>query len=143
MKATLKALFDQLATINGLKWYDEDFGQIDIAQDDQPAVKFPCALVTVNQQHTPLGGSQYDVKSNITIRVAFNRLGERPAKAGEAYTATLNKLDVADAVLSALEGYEVDESLGQLYIVEYLTEARNDGLMVKVIKFTETHQEGL
>ena len=47
------------------------------------------------------------------------------------------------AALGALEGYELDEAIGQLYVVEYLTEPRNDGLMVKVIKFTETHQEGL
>lgn len=144
MKATLNALFEQLATVDGLAWYDEDYGQIDTLTGDPPPVKFPCALVTVNQQHTPLGGSRYDVKGNIIVRVAFDRLGDRPAKAGAvAHQATLNKLSIADAVRDALEGYENDEALGQLYIVEYLTEARNDGLSVKVIKFTETHEEGL
>jgi hypothetical protein len=142
MKATFKALFTQIKTASGIAWVDEDFGQIDLPEGQQPAVKFPCALVTVSQLHTPLGGSQYDVRGTITVRVAYDRLADRSAMANEqAVDRTLAKMDVADAVRDALEGFESEQAFGMLYITEYTPEIRNDSLSVKVIKFTETHEE--
>lgn len=139
MKDLLKAIFTHFNTIPVIKWIDEDFGQID-QYEGKPPVTFPCALVAINQVNDSLGGDEYDVTNNITIRLAHSRLGDRSGKAPDASVDnTLSKLDDVEAVTDAFEGFEVSGVSGRFYLKGILSEIRADGISVKAISFTETH----
>lgn len=128
LKDSLKAVYDVLNAVPSIKWVDEDFGQIDFPAEKPPVV-FPCALVSLNQQATHLGGDEYDLANSISVRVAHSRLGDRPAKSSEAaFALTLAKADDVDAVKDAMieAGY---------YYRGLITERRADGLSCRVLTF--------
>lgn len=140
MKALFIAIFTQLRVNTGMKWIDEDYGQIDRYEEGKPPVAFPCALVTIDEADDSLGGGAYDVSNTITVRVAHNRFGDRTVKApGAAANLTFSKLDDVEMVRDALEGHEVSGVCGRLYLKGIVTERRTDGIAVKVLTFTETH----
>jgi len=141
MKALLTALFARIKTVTAIKWIDEDFGQIDNYQGDRPPVSFPCALVAIDQQGDDLGSDAYDITSNIVIRIAHDRLGDRSGMGDSAAIAlSLAKLDDVESVRAALDGYEVPGNVsGRFYLKFIVTERRTDGIAVKVLTFTETH----
>lgn len=139
MKELLKAIYTQLKTVPAIKWIDEDFGQID-NYETRPAVQWPCALVSMNQNFDSLGSDAYDISSNITVRIAHNRFADRtPMAADLAFKFTLDKLDDIEAVKTALEGFEVAGHSGRFYLRGINTERRTDGIAVKVLSFQETH----
>jgi hypothetical protein len=139
MKTLYIAIYDLLKTIPEIAWVDEDFGQID-NYVDRPSVKFPCALVMIDESDESLGSDAYDITSTITVRVAHSRLGDRTAMAEEtAFERTIDKLDDVDRVIGTLEGYELEDVCGRIYIKGVVSERRTDGIAAKVITFTETH----
>ncbi|MFH1121781.1 MAG: hypothetical protein V1775_18315 [Bacteroidota bacterium] len=131
IKDDLKAIYDLLNSIPALKWVDEDFGQIDV-YEVKPPVAFPCALVSLNQGADALAVDEYDLTNTFTVRVAHNRLGDRPAKSPEgALAITLAKLDDVDEVKTKLTG-------SGYYYQGLLSEKRTDGISVKALTFRQT-----
>ena len=131
IKDDLKAIYDLLKSVRNLKWVDEDFGQLDV-YETKPPVAFPCAIVSLNQAADPLAIDEYDLTNTFTVRVAHNRLGDRPAKSPEgALAITLAKLDDVDEVKTKLidAGY---------YYQGLLSERRTDGIAVKALTFRQT-----
>lgn len=140
----LKAVADRItAEVHEIKWVDEDFGQLDISQDEngRPDVVLPCALITVQQQFEHVVGDSYNANSTITVRVAIDRKGQRTSgKADDlARTASFERLSFPDKVRDSLTDYDLGETGGKLYLSGYLPEPRTDGLAVKILTFTETH----
>ena len=143
MKATLTSIITQLKTITALKWIDEDFGQLEVLEQ-RPAVKFPCALITIDQASEDLGGGDRDVTNTVTVRLAHDRTADHAqgVASGTALASTMKKLDDAEAVRDALKGYtEVVNHFGPLMYLGFTTERRADGLAVKAFTFKETHEE--
>ena len=144
MKDLLKQLTERIDQANVTKWTDEDFGQLEnYPLDGRPEVAFPCALIYIDQNFESLGGNGYDVTSTIIVRVAFDRMGDRTsAKTPDAARKkSLDKLDVVDYVKNMLVGFEMDDVCGPLYLKNILSERRSDGIAVKAIHLTETHEE--
>ena len=139
MKFLLKTIFTQIKTVPAIKWVDEDFGQID-QYEDKPPVQFPCALVTIDELYDSLGGDACDQTSTITVRVAHSRLGNRSGMApGEAIDLTLAKLDVAEDVKLAIQGFKITSWNSIVYLTGMATERRTDGIAVKTLTFTVTN----
>jgi hypothetical protein len=131
IKEDLKAIYDLLNGMKNLKWVDEDFGQLD-AYEVKPPVAFPCALVSLNQSADALAVDEYDRTNTFTIRVAHNRLGDRPAKSPEgALAITMAKLDIVEEVTNKLIG-------AGYYYQGLLSERRTDGISVKALTFRQT-----
>lgn len=130
LKERLTECFTTLKTVTGIAWIDEDFGQIDQYQE-KPSVKLPCALVLFNQDADALGGDEYDLTNQFTIRLAHNRLGDRSANADSAQATTLAKLDLSDEVITAFTdaGY---------YYTGMVTERRSDGISCRALSFKQT-----
>lgn len=141
MKDTFLAIIAQIKTVETIKWVDEDTGQLDTGE--KPAVKLPCALVTIDQVSEPLTSDERDVTSTITVRLAHNRLTDRPMMAeAEALASTTGKLDDLEALVDALSGFEDDTAnCGPLVYRGFVSERRADGLSVKALTFVETHEE--
>ncbi len=71
-KDLLLSIQERLATVPELKYIDKDWGQL---RYEQPAVKYPCALIDLEQagfSETGKGGQLADV--SVTITIADQRL---------------------------------------------------------------------
>lgn len=142
MKATFLAIVAQIKTVSTIKWVDEDYGQLD-NYTDKPAVMFPCALVAMDQHSEPLTSDERDVTNTITVRLAHNRLGDRSLMAdSESLADTTAKLDDLESLIDALSGFEDETAAcGHLIYTGFTSERRADGIAVKTLVFTETHEE--
>lgn len=142
MKNTFLSIITQIKTVSAIKWVDEDYGQIDNVEG-RPSVKFPCALVSIDEQSEPIGGGDSDVTSFITVRLAHDRLGDRSMMANaEALNATMAKYDNLESLKDALNGFEdTQNNFGPLVYTGTVTERRTDGIAVKALTFKETHEE--
>lgn len=144
MKDILKQLTERIDQTQVTKWTDEDFGQLEnYPEGGRPAVVFPCALIFIDQNFEPIGGNGYDVSSTITVRVAFDRMGDRTSAKtpDEVRKRSLDKLDVVEYVKNILVGFEMYNVCGPLYLKNILSERRVDGIEVKAITLIETHEE--
>lgn len=131
IKDDLKAAYQLLMDTELIEWVDEDYGQID-NYEVRPPVKFPCALVSLTQLADHQGGNEYDRSNTFTIRLAHDRLADRPANAPEfALERTMEKLVTANKVIDAFidAGY---------YYLGYETERRADGISVAAVRFRIT-----
>lgn len=78
----LTAIAGRLGTeVQELKYIDEDWGQLDDFSDNPP-VKFPCAIIEMQQaQWRNQGNKLQDGSINISVRVADQRLSNTNLKA--------------------------------------------------------------
>jgi hypothetical protein len=141
MKEIFLAICDRLKTeVPALKWIDFDLGQLDFFE--QPPVVFPCALIKIiypNCDDLSVTTQQVDVA--ITVRIAFNPLGETNFAAPDAVrNRALSIFDTNEAIHTALQGFETD-SFSCLSRKSFTEEPREDGLKVFVYNCESTFEE--
>lgn len=69
IKAIFKDMLDRISTIESLKYVSMDWGQL---EKDPPAVKWPCALITMRDCiFTQQGQHKQLAEANIVIKVAY------------------------------------------------------------------------
>lgn len=81
-KEFIIAVCDRIqSAVPSVRWVDIEDGQLDVRE--RPPVAFPCALVDISYTacQTLAGGAQR-VRAQVTVRVAFQRLG--PSSASRA-----------------------------------------------------------
>lgn len=103
MKNTFLETHKKISSSNLVAFIDRDRGQIDVYKD-RPAIKFPCALIKVNQpRRKNLSGCTQQVTESIQIRIAFEQVIDQHNLQNEQ---RLNK---------ALEYYDTIEALASLF----------------------------
>ncbi len=115
--------------VTGLKYVDENWGQLDYYSTNQP-VKWPCALIDVNQvawsnegQHVQLGNA------SISIRVADMRLSNSNIKAPQVQrTRAEGIFDLLSNIHIALHGYTGDNMLSPMTRLSTRKVNRDDGI---------------
>ena len=142
MKDLFLTVSMMLEQITHIKSVDDDSGQID-NYEERPAIALPCCLILIDQIFQPLGGGAYDVSSSIQVRVAFDRLGDRTVSGTPNLPRlkSLEKIDIVEQITDALNGLFQENVCSPLILQSLVSERRNDGLMVKVITLTETHEQ--
>ncbi|HCU46670.1 MAG TPA: hypothetical protein DF610_19305 [Sphingobacterium sp.] len=103
MKNTFLETHKKISSSNLVAFIDRDRGQIDVYKD-RPAVKFPCALIKVNQpRRENLNPAIQRINYTIQIRVAFEKLIEQ------------NNLNGTQRLEQALEYYDSIEQIESLF----------------------------
>jgi len=103
MKQTFKNTLLKLQESNLVEFIDRDSGQID-RYEQRPEVKFPCALIKVNQpSRENLNPMIQRITETIQIRIASEKIAEQ------------NNLNDAQRLEKALEYYDTIEEITGLF----------------------------
>lgn len=103
MKETFVITQDELTAMDIFPYIARDRGQID-KYEVRPAVKFPCALISISQpKRKNLSSVTQDRQITITIRVAFQRLQD------DSNISTQNERN------KALEYYNIVQSIDERF----------------------------
>ena len=80
MKTIVIDILDRLSTIEGLRYADKDWGQLEL---EQPAVKFPCALIDIDSVvYSNRANDRVQMADGVlSVKVASLRLSNSNAKA--------------------------------------------------------------
>jgi hypothetical protein len=143
----MKTLFTSISArlkdqVTDLRWIDLDTGQLE-HYEGRPAVAFPCALLDIEYpQCEDLDTTSQHVNVSITIRLAFEPMGETNSAApSPTRTRALSILDTVEALHDALQGWGTTE-FSELSRASVRTEKRDDPLKVYNLIYTTTLQEG-
>lgn len=119
-------------------WVDADYGQADNFEL-RPALKFPCALLTVSINPEEVGGGAQSKTAAVQVRFVFNLAGVRTAADAppEARENSLKYLDIADRGYLALQGWETDDFTA-MECTSIAQENRSDGLLAVRFALTTT-----
>lgn len=142
MDVLFKAAYDKLKAVTGIKWTDEDYGQLDIYEN--PPVTFPCALLSVQvpewipiKEATAQGGrAQVIVKLGFDTRVS---LGNIPST---EVTRAYAHFTIIKAVTKALRGMHgtTFRGLERLSTIKTINEV---GIKIYTVTFTCSMAEAL
>lgn len=103
MKEIFKNTLNKLDESKLVAFIDRDRGQID-QYNDRPAVKFPCALIKVNEPNRrDYSSVMQRIECRITIRIAFEKLIEH------------SNLTTPQRLQKALEYYDIAEAVERLF----------------------------
>ncbi|WP_052444274.1 hypothetical protein [Flammeovirga sp. OC4] len=139
MKQILNSIQEQLSKISEVNYAGEDWGQLD---EERPPVKFPCALVDMDQfQYSDMGEKTQMGEGIIQITVADIKLqGNRP-------TAQMNRVSDHDRFMTVLEkvheklhGYGTAE-FQPLKRVSMAKIKRTDGIRSYVISYETAYTD--
>ncbi len=154
MEKVLTDIQAQMATVAGLKYTDQDWGQLDYYSAHPPAV-WPAAVVGLESvQWSNLGKLRQEGLATIRVRVADLRLTPSSSKASATQkAAAMEIIRTVDAVTKALHGWCDNPPLagpvaGQITYSRLIRTAtrrlpREDGLQVYEILFTTSVNEDL
>lgn len=112
-KPLYKALVAKLKTeVPEVKWIDFDMGQLDVSEDERPAVAFPCVLIDIAYTGcSDLREEPLNTKQQCTVRVSLktafeNLLNNTSGNTPEAKTdKALEIFDVMDKIHLALQAW--------------------------------------
>ncbi|MCK4499827.1 hypothetical protein KAU11_04975 [Candidatus Babeliales bacterium] len=133
MKTIYLPIINQLKTeVPALRWIDADMGQLDF-YEMKPPVVFPCALIDIDlPKCEDLAELVQDCDATITIRLAFEPMGQTNSTAPESVqNRALAMWDTVSQVFTALQGFE-NATFGSLSRTSQVTEKRDDN--IKVVK---------
>jgi hypothetical protein len=135
MDLLFKAAYDKVKLVDGIRWVDEDYGQLEIYEN--PPVVFPCALLGVQvpgwiQSKEPRvqpGNAQFILKLGFDTRVtAGNASAEQIARAFEHFA-------IVKAATKALRGMAGPTFRG-LERVSTIKTINEVGIKIYTITFT-------
>jgi len=142
----MKELIDDIKTriepVTGLKYVDEDWGQLDYYSGGPP-VKFPCALVDIGQVQWSDNGNQVQIGTgSVIIRIADQRISNSNVKAPVAQkTKSLSFFDLIMYIHQKLHGWSGAKNNGPLTRVAYKKVKRDDGIreveMIYAVEITD------
>ena len=129
MKQLIADLKTRLSTITGIRYIDEDWGQLDYYSPNQP-VKWPCVIIDVNQTNWTNQGEHVQIGlANVSIRVADMRLSNSNPKAPSSQqTAAASIFDMLTLIHVALHGWTADSANGPLTRTLTRKVNRDDGI---------------
>lgn len=136
MKTILDTIKNKIDQIPGLKYVDDDWGQLDFYSPNFP-VKWPCVLVDLGQigfsdigrdlTQTPINRQQGDAL--IVIRFANLRLSNSSTKSPRTQRdKRLEVFDLIQDIHENLQGFEPDERCGPLIRESMRRVTRDDGV---------------
>jgi hypothetical protein len=143
MKALFLALTARLKSqVAALLWIDLDTGQLE-HYEGRPPVVFPCALIDIEYPNCEdLDSASQKVNASITIRLAFEQMGETNTAAPDLIRArALGILDTVASIQTALQGWNTTD-FNELSRDSVKTEKREDPLKVYNIVYSTTLLEG-
>lgn len=108
MKVIYTAVLARLREkVPALQWIDWDTAQLDV-QTDRPAVKFPCALISISiPRSKDITDTIQDCEAQVTVRLAFDRTDRTSSEAPpEVRDKGMQPYDVIEEVYAALQGFE-------------------------------------
>lgn len=142
----MKELIDDIKTriepVTGLKYVDEDWGQLDY-YSPAPTVKFPCALVDIGQVQWSDTGNRVQIgTASVIIRIADQHISNSNVKAPTAQkTKSLSFFDMIMYVHQKLHGWSGAKNNGPLTRVAYKKVKRDDGIreieMIYAVEITD------
>lgn len=105
IKSIFKDIIDRLSEVESLNYVSLDWGQLG---KEQPAVKWPCALVTMrNCEFTQQGNHQQQGQADIIITVAYLHNAHMSANSNQTEKG-LAGLEYIDEIHTALSGWHPD-----------------------------------
>lgn len=117
--------------VPALHWIDAEEGQLEVKE--RPPVAFPCALVDISYINckTYSGGRQ-QVKANVIIRVAFQRVtaSSNAAAPMPARLCALSRFDTINAIHQALQWWNGDGLFNPLRRLRAIPEKRSGDIRV-------------
>lgn len=143
MDVLLNNIQEQLKTVVGLKYVDEDWGQLDYYSPNFP-VQWPCALTDVssanysdigkNRKQTPINRQQATCMFSVTIAnlKLTNSSGFAPATQKEA---AFNIQKLIEDVHKVLHGFKPAENAGGLFRSGRQRVKRDDGVQEYTITY--------
>ena len=143
MKNVIIAVKAKLAENTGLRYVDEDWGQLDAYSPNFP-VQWPCALIDMaanqfsntGRTHGASPENRQEDIFRLIVRVANIRLGNSSAKAPANQKAVAYSIwDELEGVHVALHGWKPTDNCGAL-IRESITRAvRDDGVQEYIMVY--------
>ncbi len=129
MKELIDDIKTRLSAVTQLKTIDEDWGQLDY-YSNSPPVKFPCALVDIDQVPWSDEGKLVQIGiASVSIRVADQRLTNTNVKAPTAQkTKALAFFDLVMYIHQKLHGWSGANNNGPLTRRMYRKVKRDDGI---------------
>jgi hypothetical protein len=146
MKAIIEAVQDLLEPTPGIKYVDENWGQLDYYSPNFP-VKWPCALIDVNSaQFSNIGMDKQATPQNrqmgdytLEVRIANLKLTNSSAKAPQAqkdHSRTIWTL--IEEVHKLLQGFRPDENCGKLIRTGISRVPREDSVQEYTVIYSGT-----
>jgi hypothetical protein len=137
MDVLFKAVHEKLTKVDGIRWVDEDWGQLDIYEN--PPVTFPCALVSVQvPEWIPIKEPAVQPgKAQVIVKIGFDtryKTGNAPATEIERAFA---HFAIVKAVTLALRGMTGNtfRGLERLSTIKTVTEA---GVKIYTVTFSSS-----
>lgn len=134
MKELYLKIKNLLLSVDGLKYVDLDYGQLEVAP---PPVKFPCALINISfPDCQDTVGKQQRVRAIVSIRLGFNAFSDQTSSsfADDKIDVAMNYFDVVGAAYAKLQGY-YDDDIEELSRKSLMQERRHDALKVSLMPF--------
>ena len=142
MKNTFLETHKKINASGLVQYIDRDRGQIDIYQE-RPAVKFPCALIKVNQpRRNNLSSSTQQITETIQIRIAFEQIiDQHNLQSAQRLDKALDYYDAIQEVIKLFQGLKLGDT-DRLICTSVVDEDRADFDVVR-LTFTATRTEHL
>lgn len=139
MKALYLRLLALLGAVTQLRYIDLDKGQLDY-YEQRPSVAFPCALIRIDLPRiTAIGKGVQRFDVQVTIRLAFDFIGEANARTPEATRLkSLSYFDTLEAVNLAIHEQEAVQK-HPFYQTSVREETRQDGLKIVQIAYSTNY----
>jgi hypothetical protein len=134
----LTVIMDRLEElVPELQWIDIDEGQL--SSPERPSVAFPCCLADMSYvQCDDHKEALQRVRGQITLRVAFKRLGSTNTAAPRAMrTRSMDNYNTLQSIHKALQWWEGNGKFGKLRRLSVRPERRSD-LRVFVMTYETT-----
>jgi len=129
-----------LTAVDGIKYVDFDFGQL---EEDKPPVNFPCALVNIAYTKCEdLFDQTQRVRCVITVKLGFNISVEKTASIynDAAIQQNLSYFNIVNAVYKSLQGY-TDGNIEELSRSSLTQPIYPPGLKVTIMPFETEFDE--
>ncbi|WP_149913507.1 hypothetical protein [Sphingobacterium cavernae] len=135
MKQTFINTLNKLEESNLIEFIDRDRGQLE-NYETRPEVKFPCALIKVNQpRRENLNPLMQRVTQTIQIRIAFERYIEHNnLNSAQRLEKSLAYYDTIESVLGLFQGLK----LGNTYKWECISIIDEDNRNFDIVRLTFT-----
>lgn len=130
------------AQVPELLMIDWDMGQIDLPEEERPAVLFPCALLEIN---FPSCEDESDtiqqVEATVSVRLAFQVQEQTDSVVSTTErNAAMGYLGIVGKAYKALQGYETNE-VSKFSRNSQTSDRRADGIKEVTITFSTTFED--
>lgn len=137
MKQIIEAIKQRLATVPSINYSDSNWGQLDY-YEDQPPVKFPCALVDFESvDYTDVArGSQHGL-AQVNITVATLKLSNTSSRAPVQQREDGERIwDILEDVHISVQNWKPTPQAGSMIRRTARKNRRDDGVMSYTVTYS-------